>query len=401
MKNSFYFDIKPNENILDLIIAEKNEIGFYDLCHQDISKYKEYAQTVEAKNIVVVGIGGSALGASAVYKFLKYTHHFTKKLHIIETTDPLVINDVLENINLKDSHFCIISKSGTTVETIGAYKYIISLTNISASNCTIITDEGSSLDKYATDMNLKAFHIPHNVGGRFSVLSAVGLVPLSMIGVDIQALINGAKRIHDSFFNQEDIYNSLIKKAAYYTQMKESYDINCLFSYSEVFREFNAWYVQLWGESLGKKELQTQSHTGLTPVGLIGPTDQHSFLQLIVEGKRDKSVTFIKINDFENSLKIPDISLKHLESLDLLNSYKFSEIINMQADSIIESLKSLEDIPLDLIEISQINADAIGELIYYYELLTALVGKMLHINTYDQPGVEMGKIILKQKLQNR
>ena len=401
MKNSFYFDTKTNENILEFIKAERSTIGFYELCLKDVTEYEEYAKSIDAQNIVVVGIGGSALGTSAIYKFLKYTNQFEKTLHVIETTDPLVICDEMENVNLQNAHFLIISKSGTTVETISVYKYIASIVEITSQNCTIITDEGSLLEKHAIESDIKVFHIPHNVGGRFSVLSAVGLVPLAMIGVDIRSLLEGAKKIYNSFFNQEGYDNSLLKKATYYAQTANTYNINCLFSYSEVFREFNAWYVQLWGESLGKKQLHSQLHVGLTPVGLIGPTDQHSFLQLIVDGKRDKSVTVIKINNFENSLKIPHNSLKHLESLDLLNGYKFSEIINMQADSIVESLLSLEHIPLDVIEISQVDAHAIGELIYYYELLTALVARMLDINAYDQPGVEMGKVILKEKLNNR
>jgi len=401
MKNSFYFDTKPNENILELIKSERDEIGFYELCHQDVTSYEEYAKTIEAQHIVVVGIGGSALGTSAIYKFLKYNNQFSKKLYVIETTDPLAICDEMENIDLANAHFCIISKSGTTVETIAVYKYIASIVEITSDNCTIITDANSLLEKHALHNNIKVFHIPQNVGGRFSVLSAVGLVPLTMIGVDIRSLLDGAKNIYDSFFNKAGYNTSLLKKATYYAQTSNTYNINCLFSYSEVFREFNAWYVQLWGESLGKQQLHSQLHVGLTPVGLIGPTDQHSFLQLIVDGKRDKSVTVIKIANFENSLTIPNNSLKHLESLDLLNGYKFSQIINMQADSIVESLLSLEHIPLDVIEISQVDAHAIGELIYYYELLTALVARMLDINAYDQPGVEMGKLILKEKLTKK
>jgi glucose-6-phosphate isomerase len=401
MKNSFYFDTKPNENFLELIKSEREEIGFYELCHQDVSIYEEYAKTLTAQDIVVVGIGGSALGTSAIYKFLKYNNQFSKKLYVIETTDPLVICDEMENIDLKNAHFCIISKSGTTIETISVYKYFASIVDITSKNCTIITDEGSLLESHAIHNDIKVFHIPHNVGGRFSVLSAVGLVPLAMIGVDIESLLDGARNIYDSFFNKEGYDTSLLKKATYYAQTANTYNINCLFSYSEVFREFNAWYVQLWGESLGKQQLHSQLHVGLTPVGLIGPTDQHSFLQLIVDGKRDKSVTVIKINNFENSLTIPHNSLKDLESLDILNGYKFSEIINMQADSIVESLLSLEHIPLDVIEISQADEHAIGELIYYYELLTALVARMLDINAYDQPGVEMGKVILKEKLNKK
>ena len=98
MKNRFYFDTKPNENILELIKAEREEIGFYELCHNDVSEYEAYAKSIDAQDIVVVGIGGSALGTSAIYKFLKYTNHFSKKLHVIETTDPLVITDEMEHM---------------------------------------------------------------------------------------------------------------------------------------------------------------------------------------------------------------------------------------------------------------------------------------------------------------
>lgn len=129
-------------------------------------------------------------------------------------------------------------------------------------------------------------------------------------------------------------------------------------------------------------------NVGLTPIGLIGPTDQHSFLQLIVEGKRDKSVTFIKIKDFDSNLKIPKITIPYLEELDFINGVAFSHLINKQADSIIESLSNSKDIPLDIIEIDKIDEHAIGSLFFYYELLTSVVAKMLDVNAYDQPGVE-------------
>jgi glucose-6-phosphate isomerase len=166
-------------------------------------------------------------------------------------------------------------------------------------------------------------------------------------------------------------------------------------------RYFTEWYVQLWGESLGKKQQNSAFHVGVTPIGLIGPKDQHSFLQLIVEGTRDKSVTFIKIKDFQNELTIPNITLPHLESLDILNGLTFHDLITMQSDAVIEALLNQKDIPLDEIIIERVDEESIGQLIYYYELLTSLVGQLINVNTYDQPGVESGKIILKNKLQQR
>ena len=398
MENKLYFKTKNIRDITDSINAERKSIGFYDLPLVDPKDYLDYARQSECSEVVVVGIEGSALGASAIYKFTKSVRELDKKLHILDTTDPLVLQRRLDKVNKDKALFIVISKSGTTIETIAILKYITTLVPINPLQYVIVTDEGSKLETFAKHHQLTYFTIPSDVGGRFSVLSAVGLLPLALVGINIVALLKGANKVRDSFFGNESYCSLLLEKATYYAQHANTYNINCLFSYSESFREFNAWYVQLWGESLGKKQLKSELHVGLTPVGLIGPTDQHSFLQLIVEGKRDKSVTVIKVKQFDNEMKVPNQSLEHIEEMDLVNGLAFSELINMQADSIIESLDRLDDIPLDVIEIDQIDEEAIGELIYYYELLTAMVAQMLGINAYDQPGVEMGKKILKEKL---
>ncbi len=401
MTNTFEFSPKVNDKLSDAIAKEREEIGFYDLCDQDVTPFLELASKVDQVNIVVIGIGGSALGASAVYHFLDLVRSFDKKLHILDTTDPLILESKLKSFDMHNAYYCLISKSGTTIETIAVAKYIDAVEHLQNDNCVIITDENSALEKFADARGIAHYAIPENVGGRFSVLSSAGLIPLALIGVNIQLLLDGARKVRDAFFNDQGYCHSLMQKATFYAQNTNTYNINCLFSYSEVFREFNAWYVQLWGESLGKKQRHSELHVGLTPVGLIGPTDQHSFLQLIVEGKRDKSVTVIKIKEFNNTMRIPDNTFEHLDAMDLINGYDFSELINMQADSIIEALDSLDNIPLDVIEIESVNASEIGQLILYYELLTALVANMLDINAYDQPGVEMGKIILKEKLRGK
>jgi glucose-6-phosphate isomerase len=166
-------------------------------------------------------------------------------------------------------------------------------------------------------------------------------------------------------------------------------------------RYFSEWYVQLWGESLGKRQKHSAFNVGLTPIGLIGPKDQHSFLQLIMEGTRDKSVTFIKVEDFEDSMEIPDITLPYLESLDTINRLSFSTLINLQCDSVVEALESEGGVPIDTITIPKIDEFNIGSLIFYYELLTSLVGELIDVETYNQPGVEAGKIILNKKLNKK
>jgi len=402
MKNRLYFT-SDNKNIqtqaFKAIENEQNSIGYYGLPEQDITPILEYCTSIPetVETIAVIGIGGSSLGAKAVYEFIKPVKSLKRTLHFFESTDPINITAIFSKLDINKTHFLVISKSGNTVETFSIYKYIYSLQN-DASVYTFITDPDSPLEKYAKEINASVLHLPDNVGGRFSVLSTVGLVPLALCGIDIQELLSGAKTIKESFFNDGYLKDTLLKKAVYYAKHHAQYHINCIFAYSETLKYFCEWYVQLWGESLGKFQRHSAFNVGLTPIGLIGPKDQHSFLQLIMEGTRDKSVTFIKIEDFHDNISIPDITLPHLETLDSLNGLPFSKLINMQCDSVIEALEDQKDIPLDTISISSVTESNIGSLIFYYELLTSLVGELIDVNTYDQPGVEAGKIILKKKL---
>jgi len=386
-----------DEDVFIGILKEKENIGYYNLVHQDTTSIKEYAKSVTQKNVVVIGIGGSSLGTFAIYKYLKYSKNLKKQLYFLETTDPIDIKSKLEAIDLKDTLFVVISKSGTTIETVSIFKYINSLVKCDKSNTVVVTESDSKLNYYAQKNSIRSFEIPKNVGGRFSVFSAVGLVPLAIVGIDIDELLSGTKAIYDSFFDKKDAYARLLKKARFFAEYKNDFNINVVFSYSSRLEGFNDWYIQLWGESLGKIDINS-SRQGLTPIGIIGPIDQHSFLQLIVEGKRDKTVTVIKVEDFANDLAIPKIKLEGLEELDYLDGIKFSYLINQQADATIASINNLKDIPCDVITIDGVSEKSIASLMYEYELLTSLCAKFMYINAYDQPGVEAGKKILKKRL---
>jgi glucose-6-phosphate isomerase len=403
IKNKLYFNSiskKTEDKAFEAIVKEQESIGYYALPDQDISQILEYCSTIPdtIETIAVIGIGGSSLGAKAVYHFMKPVKDLTRKLYFFESTDPININDILSKFDVNKTHFLVISKSGTTVETFSIYKYIYSLQSDS-SYYTFITDPNSPLEKYANEIGASVLYLPDNVGGRFSVLSTVGLVPLALCGIDIADLLSGAKVLKEHFFNHGYVKDMLLEKAVFYAKNHAQYNINCIFAYSETLKYFCQWYVQLWGESLGKHQRHSAFHVGLTPIGLIGPKDQHSFLQLIMEGTRDKSVTFIKIEDFHDDATIPNITLPHLEMLDSLNNLPFSKLINMQCDSVIEALLDQNNIPLDTITIQSVTESNMGSLMFYYELLTSLVGELIDVNTYDQPGVEAGKIILKSKLQ--
>jgi len=376
-----------------------DEVGYYKL-PQNSKKLLQELKSIDIdrfSQVVVVGIGGSSLGIKAINSILKPITAHAKEMIFFENSDPLTISENLSKIDKDRACFFIVSKSGSTIETTSIFKTLIEHFTLELDNATnifAITDEDSSLSKFATFYNIREFNIPHNVGGRFSVLSAVGVVPLYVAGYDVESILDGAAEFEMSFFNGDE--NHLLEKASYIYANSKKENINVVFSYADRLENFTKWYVQLWGESLGKLD-RDGNHVGLTPIGLIGAVDQHSFLQLIIEGPNDKSVTFINIEDFKNSLKIPDVSLYSIEQTDFINKQSCNKLINEQCkatmQSVIESGVSSDTITLD--EISEKN---IGAMIIYYELLTSLIGTVLHINTYNQPGVELGKQILYKNL---
>ena len=394
-----FYEIKSNDQILNNLKEELGTIGYYSLHEQDISSILSYAKKVKNDYIFVIGIGGSSLGTKAIYTFLRTTNNFKKKIFFLDTIDPLRINYLLNLGDLNNSQFIIISKSGNTIEPLSILKYLSTKVKISKDNCCVIAGEKTSLWEFASINDLKKFPIPDNVGGRFSVFSSVGLLPLAIIGVDIQKLLDGCKVVHESFFNKEEYYNLIINKARFLVENKSRFSMNIIFSYSSVFRDFNRWFVQLWAESLGKKNING-TRQGLTPISLIGPDDQHSFLQLIMDGPRDKTVTFFKIDNLKDESRIPNKERFSYFGLDYLNNKSFNELINLQADSTYEAILREKDIPCDKITITSIDETNIAKLMYRFLLLTSSVGSFMQINTYDQPGVELGKEILKNKFSN-
>ena len=414
VKQELFFkdDIKSSQ-IDELFLRVKSEldsgkIGYYHLPNNQSTILKEIETFINSKdlepikNIVILGVGGSSLGVKAIEAMLTHSKNRNdKRLIFLENVDPIEIEKRSRDLKLSNSLFILTSKSGSTIETTSILKYLLGKFELSCSDKKIkesfifITDEDSPLDLWAKTLDIKTFHIPKNVGGRFSILSPVGLVPLALLGYEIKEILNGALDLKRSFFAKKE--DQILKKAIYLVANEKNYPINVLFSYSSSLRYFNDWFVQLWAESLGKID-KNGHRRGLTPIGLIGSLDQHSFLQLIIEGVKNKIVTMIKIKNFQSNLKIPDIKLPNLSKVDFINNHTFQELINAQCDATKKSIIE-QDIDLDLIEIDTLNEQSVGYMIYYYELLTSLCGILLEINTYDQPGVEYGKRVLKEKFE--
>ncbi len=389
---------------------KSGNVGYYDVPHthrelvyQAAAKLhkttKKLSKSIDT--VVVIGIGGSSLGIKAVESLLSsLTREEEKRIIYLENSDPVDLKKSLKKIKKEKSLFFVISKSGGTIETMSIFKLVLSRFDIhldsnEKNRLFIITDKDSVLSKFAQKFDITEFNIPLNVGGRFSVLSAVGMVPLLAAGYNVQNILDGAACMIDRFFGGAEEH--ILEKAAFLTTNQERYPINVLFGYSNMFENFTKWFVQLWAESLGKIDING-NHVGLTPIGLTGAVDQHSFLQLIIEGPRNKTVTFLKINDFETDLCIPDFSLDFIEKTNFVNGKSFNTLINAQCDATKQSLVQVE-VPVDSIILEHVNEESVGQLLVYFELLTSAAGAMMHINTYDQPGVELGKVILQERFQ--
>jgi len=410
----FHHDFSLNESSEHLALMDKayeavkeenesGQIGYYRLPKETLSIVEavsgsELYLDSAIENIVVIGIGGSSLGIKAIMQMLPSDS--VKPIYFLENSDPVNISEIFSKIKKSNTAFIVISKSGGTIETTSIFKVAIEYFNIDldsedSKKIVAITDGGSSLSKFADEYGIVQYNIPLNVGGRFSVLSAVGIVPLVLAGFNATAILNGAEEFMQSFFDRRE--DHLLRKALYYTQNSDKECMNVIFSYASNMENLSKWYVQLWGESLGKIS-KIGKKVGLTPIGLIGSTDQHSFLQLIMEGPRDKTVTFINVDDFQNSLSVPNITLKHIEKTDFINNHSFNELINAQCSATKESLIQ-SGISVDSITYDKVDEENIGATIIYYELLTSICGVMLDINTYNQPGVELGKTILEKKFK--
>ncbi|RAX52719.1 glucose-6-phosphate isomerase [Helicobacter sp. 16-1353] len=399
------------ETLFKAICEERDSkiSGFHNLPYEkkailDSKKYirENIHLTQNIDNLIIIGIGGSSLGLKAIDTMLSHLPYRKNiNLKFLEHTDPIKIEKSLKKVRLNNSLFIVISKSGTTIETLSLMKYVLKRYDLlkndkNKQHLCFITDINSPLHKFGNLKHIATLTINKNIGGRYSVLSTIGILPLMILGYDVENLLLGARKFSTRFFQRKEEH--LLRKAIFLSNNREKFHINILFSYSSVFKDFNAWYVQLWGESLGKLN-SFGKKTGLTPIALIGSIDQHSFLQLIVQGVMDKTITFLSLEQKSYiNPKIPNIRLKFLDSCNFVNGESFALLLQQQQISTMEVIQK-EGIPTDHIEIKKLNEKSIGALIMYYEILTSCVGKILDINAYDQPGVELGKKILITKFK--
>jgi len=392
--------------LLDEIKARRSEPSPLDFTKLPFDKktatrVKDLARKArrEFETLVVFGIGGSALGAIALQTALCEPYSREKeRLYVLDNVDPEQFAALLRAINPSRTLFNVITKSGSTVETISQFTIIRNLLGKKhRSNIILTTDpEKGYLREIARRDGYESFEIPPGVGGRFSVLTPVGLFPAAFLGIDIDALLAGARAMHRRCMNADIKQNPAFLNALlhYLLDTKKGKSISVMMPYSYRLKDIADWYRQLWAESLGKKfSLDGKVvHVGQTPVKALGVTDQHSQIQLYAEGPFDKVITFLAVRRFAE--KVPISKPAPHEEFDYLTRHTLNDLINAE---MLGTQFALTDArrPHCTITLPEINPHTVGQLLYMLEMQTAFAGKLYNINPFDQPGVEAGKFYAK------
>lgn len=343
------------------------------------------------KNLVVIGIGGSALGNRTLHNALP-PEKDRPRIFILDNVDPDTISKLINTIDFKHTLFNVISKSGNTAETMANFmvlrKHLIDKVGYKKHKRHIIatTDPGkSTLRQIAQSEGYRILEIPPRVGGRFSVLSSVGLFSAAFGGIDVGELLEGA-RYMDEVCKQRDIWRNpgCMSTVLQYLFYKKGRSICVFMPYSDRLKYLAEWYSQLWAESLGKT-----ADIGSTPVKALGVTDQHSQLQLYMEGPQDKVIVFVKVKEFSDTVHIPS-DFQQYSKVGYLGGHSLNELITAeQRGTELALTKSMR--PNCTITLDSITPFTIGGLMYMLEVQTAFIGELFKIDAFNQPGVELSK----------
>lgn len=347
------------------------------------------------EDIVVLGIGGSALGITCVRDALKGPFWNLKSKEQREGLPRLFVLDNLDTVaevesvvDLDKTLFIVISKSGTTPETMAQYFYFKQ--KVSKENFVFITDpESGELRRLGAKYGVPMLDIPANVGGRFSVLTPVGLFPAALLGVDIEELLGGAEAMGDCFLKTEMELNLPFQMATvqYLLEWERGVRMTVMMPYSSRLYMLADWYRQLLAESIGKEG------KGLTPIRALGVTDQHSQLQLYNEGPTDKLICLLEVGS-EPSPVIPAVELP---ALSYLSGLSFDELMKVEKRGTEQALNQYKK-PNLTISVPEVNAYELGQLFMFFEASIAFLGEYYRINAFDQPGVELSKKLTRQLL---
>jgi glucose-6-phosphate isomerase len=384
------------------------ELGFLGL-PSDAGALEQVRQVRAAlepapRDVLVLGIGGSSLGTRALLEALcppqqlaAPDQHARPRLHLPDNSDPWLLSHLLDALDPHTTAALVISKSGGTVETAAQMLIVrewleraVGSDGVRTRLCAITDPGQGSLRALAEAERWPSLPIPSNVGGRFSVLTAVGLLPAFMLGIDVDGLLGGAASMAERCkgLKLRDNPAGMLAALHYLHHQHKRHNIHVMMPYADRLRAFSAWYVQLWAESLGKR-LDREGRiveTGPTPLPAVGATDQHAQGQLFMEGPRDKLITFVAVERPGRDLVIPT-----REGADrYLGGVRLGALLDAERQGTTEALAA-DGRPSLTVSVEELDASALGGLLMLYELATAFAGELYGVNAFDQPGVELGK----------
>jgi len=359
-----------------------------------------------ATDFIHVGIGGSALGPMALHKALNHPHYNAlpsearrgPRLHFAENTDPAALSAILDVADTDGTWVNVVTKSGSTAETMANFLVIRgvlvdALGGFGFQGRTIATTdpEEGYLKQIADREDLRVLPIPPDVGGRFSVLTPVGLLPATVTGINVGALLAGAAQCVDEVNERGAEHPAVVGAAMHYLMdTARGRNVRVMMTYADALERLAAWFVQLWAESLGKVG------KGSTPHGAVGTTDQHSQVQLYMQGPQDKVIEIVEVEYHARDLAIPR-AYEDLEGVGYLGGHTMAELLNVECDATRRALTEAGR-PNCTIRLGELNEENLGYLFQALEVQTAIAGILYGVNAFDQPGVEAGKEITYKRM---
>ena len=357
-------------------------------------------------DFIHVGIGGSALGPMALQKALNHPYYNAlegearrgPRIHFAENTDPATLSAIFDVADPSSTWVNVVTKSGSTAETMAGFLVIRgwlvdAVGDFGYQGRTIATTdpEKGFLKEIADREDLKVLPIPQDVGGRFSVLTPVGLLPAAVTGMDVDALLAGAAQCVDEVNEQGAEHPAVLGAAMHYLMdTARGRNVRVMMTYADALERLAAWFVQLWAESLGK------DGKGSTPHGAVGTTDQHSQVQLYMEGPQDKVIEIVEVEEHPRDLPIPE-AYDDLDGVGYLGGHTIAELLNVECDATRKALTEAGR-PNATIKLGAVNEENLGYIFQALEVQTAVAGTLYGINAFDQPGVEAGKQITYKRM---
>ncbi|MGQ0560657.1 MAG: glucose-6-phosphate isomerase [Gemmatimonadota bacterium] len=389
------------------------EIGFYKLPHERalLDEILPFAERIGQAfdTVVVLGIGGSALGTLALQQALAKPHwnelsddgrDYFPRLYVLDNVDPTTIGPLLERLDLRRTLVNVVSKSGATAETMA--QFLIVRAKLQAvleddayrGHLIFTTDPKQGvLREIADSEHIPVLPVPPDVGGRFSVLSAVGLLPAALIGIDVVALLDGAAAMEERGRAAvlKDNPAALFAFLQHAAHMRHGAPIHVMMAYTDRLYLVADWFRQLWAESLGKRHARDQREVfrGPTPVKALGATDQHSQVQLYMEGPFDKTITFLAARELGADVVVPHLYTDN-EALACLGGRTLGQLLDAERVATRQALASNGRMNMT-IELPAITAHALGQLLMMLQIATVYAGALYDVDPFDQPGVELGK----------